>query len=120
VVTPVKLTPLGNQLGTINSYRITKPHDRGPTVMAHGVVSLSAAGVPETYQVASGDDYSYVAARLGLSEPYLATLNSVRRTGFDLYVGDILNLDPTRIASVGDENGAVAHEALPDGAPTQH
>jgi LysM repeat protein len=87
--------------------------------MAEGTVMKNATGIPETYTVAANDDFNTIADRLGLNPGYLYTLNMVRRADLELYVGDVLNLDPDHIATVGDENGAVSHMPLPDGAPAQ-
>ena len=82
-------------------------------------MSKSPTGVPETYTVAANDDFNTIADRLGLIPGYLYTLNMVRRADLELYVGDVLNLNPRHISTVGDENGVVSHLALPDGAPPQ-
>lgn len=116
---PAPLTPAGNPAGTINSYAPQTPHDSGPAADAQGTVTTNGAGVPESYTVASGDDFNHVADRLGLVPGYLFTLNMVRHSDLTLYVGDVLNLDPTHIASVGLEDGAPTAGSLPDGAPAQ-
>lgn len=104
----------------VGSYPVQTPVDSGPREYANGAVELDAAGAPVAYIVASGDIVDFVAERLGLDGNYLVALNQVRRgwTGM-LYAGDVLNLDPHRITSVGSINGEVLDEPAPDPLPPQ-
>jgi hypothetical protein len=77
--------------------------------------AILADGVPVAYKVAPGDVFSLVAARLCIGEQWLHWVNSVRRDSDELFAGDTLNLDPHTITSVGDQNGVVYDNRLPDG-----
>jgi hypothetical protein len=97
------------------------PRDSGPREYAIGEVQYDESGTPSFYIVGSGDLIEFVAERLGLHSAYLVTINQVRRgtTGV-LWEGDVLNLNPQTITSVGTINGSVLSEAPPDPMPPQH
>jgi hypothetical protein len=97
------------------------PRDSGPREYAIGEGQYDESGTPSFYIVGSGDLIEFVAERLGLHSAYLVTINQVRRgtTGV-LWEGDVLNLNPQTITSVGTINGSVLSEAPPDPMPPQH
>ena len=100
-----------------------QPVDCGPIEFATGQVALDSKGVPVAYTVASGDVWAVIAKRFDLGVSYLNTINSVRRPDvMKVYPGDIVNLDPHTILSVGTENGQVGHNLanLPDPHLEQH
>lgn len=101
-------------------FELETPKDAGARQYAEGAATLSSEGVPIAYEVASGDIMDFVAERFALDGNYLVTINQIRRgyTG-NLYVGDILNLDPRTITSVGNINGEVLHEKAPSPMPAQ-
>jgi hypothetical protein len=94
------------------------PFDRGSMPHASGEAILNDQGVPVAYQVAANDVISTVGARFCVGEQWLYWVNYVRRDGDALYAGDTLNLDAHTIFSVGDQNGAVHNNALPEGFVT--
>jgi hypothetical protein len=94
---------------------ILVPHDRGPRPHAMGEVRVDDAGIPIAYIVAEDDVLDTVAARLCAGDPFLHWVNAVRRDGDALYAGDTLNLDAHTIFTVGDQNGVVHDNALPEG-----
>ncbi len=90
--------------------------DTGTREYAAGRVTLNADGRLASYTVAPGDAIFGIADRLCVTPLWLDALNSVRRvssfTGdghgqVAIHAGDVLNLDPTTITSVGSENGEV-------------
>ncbi|WP_322411016.1 hypothetical protein [Microbacterium invictum] len=91
------------------------PFDRGSMPHAAGEAILDDRGVPVAYKVAANDVISTVGARFCLGEQWLHWVNYVRRDGDALFAGDILNLDAHTILSVGDQNGVVHNNPLPDG-----
>ena len=91
------------------------PFDRGPMPHAAGEAVLNDQGVPVAYRVATDDVISTVGARFCVGEQWLHWVNYVRRDGDTLYVGDTLNLDAHTIFSVGDQNGVVHDNELPEG-----
>lgn len=109
---PVKDPTDPEQLG---GRTLAVPLDRGVFTTASGDAVLNDDGVPVAYHVASGDVFSTIAARFCLSEDWLLLINHARRDNDALYAGDTLNLDPHTIFTVGDQNGAVSHNAFPEG-----
>ena len=83
------------------------PVDTGSSEFANGSVTAGADGVPASYRAVADDDWNHVAQRLTLDPSYLWQINCLRRSSVVLYVGDTINLDPRRAATVGDENGVV-------------
>ena len=78
--------------------------------------------LPTAYVVAAGDNPARIADRFCVSADYLDALNSVRRDGVtlsSLFGGDTLNLDPSTVLSVGDQNGRVLDNAEPEPLPAQ-
>lgn len=100
------------QLGGV---MLAVPFDRGSMPHATGEAVLDEDGVPVAYKVADNDVISTIGARFCVGEQWLYWANYVRRDGDTLYVGDILNLDAHTILSVGDQNGIVRNNALPEG-----
>ncbi|PPH18364.1 MULTISPECIES: hypothetical protein [unclassified Rathayibacter] len=108
--------------GTLDGVDLERVRDRGTRVGATGTASTASDGAPASYLVAAGDISERIADRFCISSDYLSALNSVRRDGVDidsLYGGDILNLRPTTVLSVGDQNGRVLDNAEPDDLPAQ-
>lgn len=89
------------------------PIDRGPMPFAEGTATFDDVGVPVSYEVASGDSWEGVSARFCVGPIWLTWINSVRRSGQDLFVGDVLNLDAHTIFTVGDQNGVVHDNPAP-------
>jgi hypothetical protein len=118
--TPTTLPTAPASADKVGMFTIETPSDAGGRQYAAGEVELDSAGAPIAYKVASGDIMDFVAERLGLDGIYLVTINQVRRgyTG-SLYAGDILNLDPHTITSVGTINGEVLDEEAPSPMPEQ-
>ena len=67
----------------------------------------------------SDDSLEFVADRLGLGLAYLYTINSVRRDGPQLFIGDSINLSAFHITSIGDQNGVVSDNSPPSPMPQQ-
>ncbi|AZZ49914.1 hypothetical protein C5E02_12250 [Rathayibacter rathayi] len=108
--------------GTLDGVDIERVRDRGSRRGATGTVSTASGGTPASYLVSAGDISERIADRFCISADYLAALNSVRRDGVDiesLFGGDTLNLRPTTVLGVGDQNGRVLHNAKPRDLPTQ-
>ena len=100
-----------------------QPVDCGPIQFATGTVTVDAKETPVAYTVAPGDVWAVIAKRFDLGVSYLNSINSVRRPQvMEVYPGDIVNLDPHTILSVGTENGQVGdnQSALPDPHLPQH
>ncbi len=91
------------------------PFDRGPMTHAAGEAVLDEHGIPVAYRVAANDVLSTVSARFCVGEKWLYWVNYVRRDGDALFAGDTLNLNAHTILSVGDQNGVVYDNALPEG-----
>lgn len=91
------------------------PFDRGPMTHAAGEAVLDDQGIPVAYRVAANDVLTTVGARFCVGEQWLYWVNYVRRDGDALFAGDTLNLDAHTILSVGDQNGVVHGNALPEG-----
>lgn len=93
-----------------------EPVDCGPIPFATGTTTVSADGVPVAYTVADGDVWNIIAKRFDLGAAYLYGINAVRRTGIAVYPGDVINMDPSTITSVGSQDGVVADhtENLPE------
>jgi LysM repeat protein len=87
------------------------PIDGGPIAYAEGTTQVNGDGIPISYTVGEGDVFEFVAKRFDLGTAYLWSINAVRRDGKGLYIGDVINLDPTTVTSVGNENG-VAYSHL--------
>lgn len=104
--------------------------DLGPREGAQGEAVYDGDGYLGYYVVAEGDREDAITQRFCVNRYYLHNLNFIRRgelayveppsdwhwpmaysdgTGpvFDLYPGDIVNLHPATIATVGDQNGVV-------------
>lgn len=108
--------------GTIGDVDIEVVRDRGPRDGASGEVTPAADGTPASYLVAAGDISERIADRFCISPDYLDALNSVRRDGVSidsLFGGDTLNLRPSTVLSVGDQNGRVRENTEPDPLPEQ-
>jgi len=94
--------------------------DSGPIDGARGTTTVSSDGELASYTVAANDEFEKILARFGIDAQVLINLNAVRRVNiFYLYTGDILNLDPHTITTVGTENGKFANDPLPDPHPEQ-
>jgi len=123
-VTPTPRPPLVS----IGGFPAQVPVDGGPREYAMGTVTLDDEGVPMAYLVASGDLVDFIAERFGFEGlgggspiSYVNIINQVRRgkdAGF-LYAGDVLNLSPYTITSIGSINGEVLDDEPPDPMPPQ-
>lgn len=87
--------------------------DLGARNGATGEVAYADDGSLASYAVASGDSFGAVAERVCVGYYGLEALNAVRRNGLYadfgnsvLYEGDVLNLSPHTITSVGSQNGS--------------
>ncbi|NRG42001.1 hypothetical protein HRK28_13885 [Rathayibacter sp. VKM Ac-2835] len=108
--------------GSIGDVDLEVVRDRGTREGAAGTVRTATAGTPAAYVVAAGDNPARIADRFCVSPDYLDALNSVRRDGVtltSLYGGDTLNLDPSTVLTVGDQNGRVLDNAEPEPLPAQ-
>ncbi|MBF4460938.1 MULTISPECIES: hypothetical protein [unclassified Rathayibacter] len=108
--------------GTLDGVDLEVVRDRGPRTGANGTVTNASDGTPASYRVVSGDSPEPIAERFCLSPDYLDALNSVRRDGVSLdslFAGDTLNLRPSTVVSVGDQNGRVLDNTEPDDLPAQ-
>ncbi|MHC2186489.1 hypothetical protein [Rathayibacter agropyri] len=107
---------------TLDGVALEVVRDRGSRVGATGTVRTASDGTPAAYVVAAGDISQRIADRFCVSSDYLDALNSVRRDGVSitsLFGGDTLNLSPSTVLSVGDQNGRVLDNAEPDDLPAQ-
>ena len=110
------------EAGTIGGVDIEFVRDRGSRTGATGTVTTADDGTPASYLVATGDISAQIADRFCISADFLDALNSVRRDGVSidsLFGGDTLNLSPSTVLSVGDQNGAVLDNPEPDPLPEQ-
>ncbi|MCI1018697.1 hypothetical protein HWD99_08690 [Microbacterium sp. C5A9] len=111
--------------GLLNEDLYSRMHDYGARDGAAGTAHYADDGSLVSYEVASGDFNDAILDRFCVGFYYLDALNSVRRGGGssvdptrvvyppDLHVGDILNLSPYTITTVGDVNGEVfAYEVI--------
>lgn len=108
--------------GSIGEVDLESVRDSGPTTGATGTVTTATDGSPASYLVAGGDISAEIAERFCVSPEFLDALNSVRRDGVgidSLYAGDTLNLSPSTVLSVGDQNGRVLDNDAPDPLPEQ-
>lgn len=105
---------------SLGGQRLRIPSDQGPRAHASGTAETDAAGRAVAYVVAPDDVWTIVAERFCLHVDYLNALNQIRRnSAADLYVGDVLNLSPYTVTSVGSENGDVYDNAPPSSMPPQ-
>ena len=105
----------------IGGWKLQVAIDGGPREFAMGKAVLDSAGTPVAYLVAPGDVGGVVSERFCQNLAYLNAINGVRRMGaMTLYAGDTLNLDAHTILTVGDENGVVYEQPVPDPMPPQH
>lgn len=100
------------QLGGVT---LAVPIDRGPMPHASGTAVLDDGGVPVAYVVGDNDVLESIGARFCLGATWLHWVNYVRRDGDALFVGDTLNLDAHTILSVGDQDGVVYDNPMPEG-----
>lgn len=70
-----------------------------------------------SYTVAADDDLEFVATRFNLSYQLVLNINSVRRDGPELFIGDTINLSAFHMFSIGDQNGEVSDNQPPDPYP---
>ena len=108
--------------GSIGDVDLEVVRDRGTREGAAGTVRTATDGAPAAYVVAAGDSPARIADRFCVSAGYLDALNSVRRDGVtldSLYGGDTLNLNPSTVLTVGDQNGRVRANAEPEPLPRQ-
>lgn len=108
--------------GTLGDVDIEVVRDRGSREGAAGAVTTASDGTPASYLVAAGDISERIADRFCVSSDYLDALNSVRRDGVtidSLFGGDTINLSPSTVLSVGDQNGRVLDNPEPDPLPAQ-
>ncbi|MCJ1673439.1 hypothetical protein MT355_09260 [Rathayibacter sp. VKM Ac-2929] len=108
--------------GSIGDVDLEVVRDRGTREGAAGTVRTATDGMPAAYVVAAGDNPARIADRFCVSADYLDALNSVRRDGVtlsSLFGGDTLNLSPSTVLTVGDQNGRVLDNAEPEPLPTQ-
>ena len=81
--------------------------DSGPVPHAMGTVDRDEYGDPMAYHVVADDVYMVIAERLGdSSDSWLSALNCFRRKDRQVFVGDVLNLSPYTIETIGSENGS--------------
>lgn len=114
------LTPVSDDVDDrLGNYAAVMVLDSGERAGARGTTTLTDAGEPAAYVVASDDHIEDIAERFCTTTSWIQMLNSVRRdsrfsdTTFGLFAGDTLNLDPYTIRSVGDENSSVrTHEPI--------
>ncbi|MGZ0712569.1 hypothetical protein ACWPKO_29950 (plasmid) [Coraliomargarita sp. W4R53] len=104
-----------SEVEQIGGATLAVPFDRGPIPHAAGETIVNEQGMPVAYIVAENDVIETVGARLCVGEQWLYWVNYVRRDGDALYPGDTLNLDAHTIKSVGDQNGVVHSNPLPEG-----
>lgn len=113
----------------IGGYWYSELRDIGPIEHATGVVTLRDDGQPASYVAAEGDTMFAIAKRFCIDYPgYLGQLNGIRRGDGnanlfalqpDLWAGDTINLDPSTIATVGDQAGHVFEHTLDYRVPEQ-
>jgi LysM repeat protein len=103
----------------VQGWALQIPVDSGQQEYAVGTATVNSEGVPVSYTVGAGDLAEYVAERFCINTAYLFAINTVRRGGVTLYVGDTLNLDAHTITSVGDQNGVVNDYPVPTPIPPQ-
>ena len=116
------ITPLETADDAIGDVALEVVRDRGTREGAAGTVRTAPAGTPAAYVVAAGDNPARIADRFCVSADYLDALNSVRRDGVtlsSLFGGDTLNLSPSTVLTVGDQNGRVLDNAEPEPLPAQ-
>lgn len=112
--------PQATGVGRVGNWPIMVPADGGAVPGADGPVIVDNDGVPQAYEVVSGDNMELISRRFGLEYGYLIAINQVRRDSLEVFVGDTLNLDATRITSLGDQNGQVYKNHSPYPIPPQH
>jgi hypothetical protein len=112
-------------------YWYSSLRDVGPIERATGEATYDENGQPVAYVAAPGDTMHAIAARFCIDHyPYLEWINAIRRGegtsvldlagSMPLYAGDTINLNPYRIATVGDENGLVRDNTIDFHIPPQH
>jgi LysM repeat protein len=104
--------------GVIGGVPVIPAIDGGSRATATGA-TLALEGQLVRYVVESGDTFEGIAARFGLDEIYLLTINSIRRQDMELFVGDEINLSPYYITSIGTQNGNVFANSGPSQMPPQ-
>jgi LysM domain len=104
-----RTTPVPTAIPSVAStpVRMVWEVDSGPRQYAMGTSTLDAFGDPQSYIVAPGDHWYNIAERFG-GDGILWQLNCARRRDTTLYIGDVLNLSPYTIGTVGDEHGSTS------------
>lgn len=109
----------GDDPHRVGDYIIPRFTDSAPSAVASGTAVLDSDGAATAYIAASGDTIAGISERFCAKEYEIALLNHVRRntdysgTSFDsstlnlLFEGDVINLDPAAVTSVGEENGVI-------------
>jgi hypothetical protein len=82
--------------------------DLGTREYAMGEATFNKQGKPASYVVVAGDAEIAISQRFCLTREELwGVLNVVRfcKAGYDIQPGDVLNLDPATVDTVGKRNG---------------
>ena len=123
--TPGAPDPSDGKLGGTQRYQLGTNAfgtvvDGGPRHGARGSTTTNPEGDLASYTVVADDSFEGIRDRFALDDYVLIDLNSVRRDNpFAVYVGDVINLDPTTITTVGSQNGAVAKNPIVEPHPPQ-
>lgn len=98
--------------GSLNARSFADMRDLGPRQFATGKATFNADGLPATYTVAPGDAPLAIDARFCLTGMEMNLLNAARFClGHTIQPGDVYNLDPYTVASVGGSvNGICTNE----------
>lgn len=95
---------------TVDPVTYSRLRDRGPRYGATGKTTFSKDGKPATYTVAPNDSLPAIADRFCISMSDLGDLNAVRWCpSHTLSPGDVFNLNPYTIATVGGEASGICH-----------
>jgi len=115
---------------SVNGLEPTLLVDSGPALGAAGDATVNDHGQPVAYTAAEGDTFRGISERfcIGTDAQYLEMINSIRRQSSysyggvqraTVYPGDVINLSPWTVASVGSESGQVYSFTPPFALPAQ-
>jgi hypothetical protein len=112
----IQLPAQPDDVEQLGGMTLLTPIDTGTRPYASGAARPNSAGAPVAYVVAENDNFDSIAARFCVGPIWLYWVNAARRegNGQTLFEGDTLNLDAHTIYSVGDQNGTVHDNDLPE------
>lgn len=106
--------------GTLHAELFADMRDLGSRTHATGMAVFNEKGLPASYTVVAGDVEEAIAARFCLTAEELHILNLVRFCiGGTIQPGDVYNLDPYTVVSVGGRKSGICDNEMNFVVPPQ-